>query len=119
MFSIQGHGLDTPSSGGTFNETNGIKQQSQLARENQTLKEEIGKLKREVEKILTRKTSIDRENNRRIESNSNSDALHELEALRRQVGRIEKKASERKVVIKKLYSLLESREKEVEDNRKL
>jgi len=45
---------------------------------------------------------------------TNINAVNELESLKNKVSKIEKKANERKVCIKRLYTLLELKDKDLE-----
>ncbi|EAR94131.2 hypothetical protein TTHERM_00521980 (macronuclear) [Tetrahymena thermophila SB210] len=82
---------------------------NQLRRENKNLKYEMQNLKEEIDKLNIEKIQKYKSQDQFLAS--------ELESLQKQVIKIEKKATERKVCIKKLYSLLENKEKELEEFR--
>ncbi|KAL4493162.1 hypothetical protein ABPG72_003247 [Tetrahymena utriculariae] len=82
---------------------------NQMRRENKNLKYEMQNLKEEIDKLNIEKIEKFKSQHQFLES--------ELESLQKQVIKIEKKATERKVCIKKLYSLLENKEKELEEFR--
>jgi len=78
-------------------------QYDRIRLENRELKLQVAKLRNEIESISLRK------------QDSNANAVNELETLKKQVGKIERKANERKVCIKRLYSLLELKDKDLEN----
>jgi len=78
-------------------------QYDRIRLENRELKLQVAKLRNEIESISLRK------------QDSNANAVNELETLKKQVGKIERKANERKVCIKRLYSLLEMKDKDLEN----
>ncbi|KAL4441668.1 hypothetical protein ABPG74_021600 [Tetrahymena malaccensis] len=82
---------------------------NQLRRENKNLKYEMQNLKEEIDKLNIEKIQKFKSQDQFLAS--------ELESLQKQVIKIEKKATERKVCIKKLYSLLENKEKDLEEFR--